>query len=42
VDDTGIEPVTPTMPNAGHNTKSWKPFVSTGLDWLASSEIDKT
>jgi len=30
------------MPNAGHNTKSWKPFVSTGLDWLASSEVDKT
>jgi pimeloyl-ACP methyl ester carboxylesterase len=22
------------MPNAGHNTKSWKPFVSTGLEWL--------
>ena len=27
------------MPNAGHNTKSWKPFVSTGLDWLGLSAI---
>lgn len=27
------------MPNAGHNTKSWKPFVATGLDWLAQNEM---
>lgn len=26
------------MPNAGHNTKSWKPFVTTGLNWLAINE----
>ena len=30
------------MPNAGHNTKSWKPFVSTGLDWLALNEVGST
>lgn len=27
------------MPNAGHNTKSWKPFVTTGLQWLALNAI---
>jgi pimeloyl-ACP methyl ester carboxylesterase len=27
------------MPNAGHNTKSWKPFVSTGLEWIGLNAI---
>jgi len=24
------------MPNAGHNTKAWRPFISTALEWIAS------